>query len=581
MIYNNSSTLWANIFVEEITKMGISHACISPGSRSTPITHAIAISSIKSHIIVDERSSAFFAIGLAKQLKQPVLLVCTSGTASANYYPAIMEAHNSNIPLIVVTADRPHELRNSGANQTTDQIKLYGSLVKMFVDVALVEQNPSNKMIRYIKLIASKAYCSAMTSAMGPVHLNFPFRKPLDPNSQDHRIEYNEVSSNSPLLTCIPGTLETISENIKNLVEIISSNPKGLIICGPEPLGNSYIKEIVEFSNKMNYPILADPSSGLRFTSHKAKIITTYDHFLLKKDLYNKLRPDIIFLFGREVTSKHLLQFLDHEYSKHVIRIQINDINKIIDSSLKLTHYYSSNPQSMLKKINNKIREIEDTEISWMELWIKLENQVIEVISAASLPINFEGTIIREFLSLIPEGSDLFIGNSSSIRYVDQFSFDILNSLNIHSNRGLSGIDGNIAIALGIASAKGDPIYAILGDLSLFHDSNSLQIAKNNNIPITIFLINNQGGGIFHRLPISTIEDKALFEDYFITPQNIDFEHLAKAHGFTYELISEVQSMNSVDMIPSLKIIEIKTDAVESNKISNQLMEKIRLNVDI
>lgn len=578
MIYNNPSTLWANIFIEEISKIGVSHACISAGSRSTPITHAVATSSIKSHIILDERSSAFFAIGLAKQLNQPVLLVCTSGTAGANYYPAIMEASNSNIPLIVITTDRPHELRNSGANQTTDQVKLFGSFVKMFVDIALPEKNPEEKMIRYIKTIASKAYSASITHGMGPVHLNFPFRKPLDPIEPVSPFEYQ--SSETPLLICYPGSLEPSPTQINELVSIIHSNPKGLIVCGPEPLGNSYVDEIIQFSSKMNYPILADPSSGLRFTSSKKNIITTYDHFLLNTDLYDKLRPDVIYFFGREVTSKYLLQFLAHDYSEQIKRIQINDIGKIIDSSLKLTQYYHSNPQSTLKKVNELtgVMEVDD---NWINIWKMLENQVVEIISNASLSQDFEGMIIKEILSHIPDESDLFIGNSSPIRYVDQFSYGINKTFNIHTNRGLSGIDGNIAIALGIASACERPIYVIIGDLSLFHDSNSLQIAKNYNIPITIFLLNNHGGGIFHRLPVSKIDDRALFEEYFLTPQNINFEHMAKTHGFSYELISDIQNIKSLDLSSGLKIIEFRTDALESNNVLDQLKEKLMENLSI
>ncbi len=578
MIYNNPSTLWANIFIDEISKMGVSHACISPGSRSTPMTYALAKSTIKSHVILDERSSAFFAIGLAKQLKQPVLLVCTSGTASANYYPAIMEASNSNIPIIVITTDRPHELRNSGANQTTDQVKMFGSNVKMFIDVAPPEQNPNEKMIRYIKTIASKAYCVSITSGMGPVHLNFPLRKPLDPLTSINPFDY--APSHTPLLTCYPGTLEASSDQLNELVNIISLNPKGLIICGPEPLGNSYVEEIIEFSNKRNYPILADPSSGLRFTSFEKEIITTYDHFLSNTDLYDKLRPDVIFYFGREVTSKYLLQFLNYEYPNKIIRIQINDVDKIIDSSLNLTHYYQSNPRSLLNKLNSSISEY-GGEDNWFDHWINLENQVIKIISDASLPSNFEGRIINRIMSIIPDASDLYIGNSSPIRYVDQFSYDVSNSLFIHTNRGLSGIDGNIAIALGIASAKEKPMNAIVGDLTLLHDSNSLQIAKQNNIPITIFLINNNGGGIFHRLPVSELDDKNLFEEFFLTPQKIDFEHLAKAHGFSYDLISDKHDLNSIDMSSRLKIIEFRTDAGESNKVLNELREEIRLNISI
>lgn len=563
----NRNIVWGQIFVDELARSGLTAVCAAPGSRHTPLMLAFAKHpKIKVYSHLDERSAAFFALGLALASDEPVALVCSSGTAGANMYPAIIEAHQSRVPLIVLTADRPHELRHSGANQTIDQIKMFGEYALWFVDMQLPEANPPTIAIRNLRTTANRAYAKANGLRKGVVHLNFPFRKPLEPTEVEgdmveisYEMKHSRIAktriNHIKFLTSVPAEMYW-------LVDQISMVENGVLICG----GNvDTLTTMSAISRISGYPLFAEGYSNERH-NRDSIAFGGYDSYIKYA-----MKPDIIIRFGDIPISKALNQFIEN--SEASLIAYFSPEGSWSDDSHSTTDVFNIHPVSLLYALD----EFDTYESTLSKQYTELEKATWEVIDQEiETGTYFDGAVVYDVVDLIPDESTLFAGNSLPVRHLDQFGKPQKKRIYTYANRGASGIDGNISTALGIGAARPDkPLVAILGDITFYHDMNGLLAVHRCGVAITIVLINNDGGGIFNRLPIRDYEPE--FTEYFITPHGLDFSHAAKMYGLDYVQIdardAESQPRESFRTIfsdvvgsPQSTIIEVRTDGQFDNQ---------------
>lgn len=566
----NKNFFWSNIFIDQLAECGVKYACISPGSRSTPLTSAVAQSKqIKSYVIIDERTSGFFALGLAKQSSSPILIITTSGTATAELYPAIIEAYQNRVPLIIATADRPEYLRNSGANQTINQHNIYKNHIRFFYDTGLPEV--SVKSIKNYKSNIAAGLKIAVTENKGPVHFNFPFEKPLEQNSFTETIDDTIISASLPEQVSFYCKTESklLSKEIKTVTNQLIKNNAGLITVGPGNFSEDFINLLQNFSSKFALPIFADASSGLAFRSNRIiNLISNFDS-ILRHELFNSFfSPKLIFHFGRTVTSPRLEEFIIKTGAKRFI---INQFGDMFDSRKRST-VLKTDEITFLKSFLKG--DFEFTESALQKLTaLKSLDEDVEKIKISQL-LNFdkinEPAILLKVLEAIPPNSNLMISNSIPIRDLDFFASSLNKNINVFQNRGASGIDGVVSTALGICAQSKEPTYLVIGDLSFYYDINSLLIAKQYKIPLIIVLINNNGGSIFRFLPIS--DYKNVFDKYFLTPTNLDFSKLALAFDSGYK-----ELRNYKDVLNHIKVSNVrKTTAVYEIKTNSEYSLVIR-----
>ncbi|MBT8379464.1 MAG: 2-succinyl-5-enolpyruvyl-6-hydroxy-3-cyclohexene-1-carboxylic-acid synthase [Ignavibacteria bacterium] len=579
----NKNHIWANTFVNQLAAIGVKLACMSPGSRSTPLIYSLAENKkIKCFVNIDERSSAYFALGLAKASGTPVVIVTTSGTATAELYPAIIEAYQQRTPLIICTADRPPELVGTGANQTITQHNIYRNHIRLFRDVGL----PSIKehSLNYLQKIALKAFKISVTQK-GPVHINFPFAKPLEPFSLDNEIDKKLLKS-QPIIESIKDThnikIESDRKVIK-LAEKIVQFEKGLIIAGPMENDSEAVKNIIALASLTKYPLFADGVSYLRFKKLKSikNIISNYNSFLTSKIFCAKYKPDLILHFGGTPTSANLLNYLSECDAE---RFQINEYGDLNDPSRKTKMIFKYSAELFSKTLIAHIKKEEFIRIQskWLNTFTSAES-ISEKLTSGILDKEkklHEPKIITELLKVLPSTTNLFIGNSLPIRDFDCFSGSSTKKINLYFNRGASGIDGLVSTALGVASIK-EPTVLLVGDLSFLHDLNSLLIAKNYNIPLLIIVINNNGGGIFKTLPIS--KKKKLLRECFIAPQNMNTKLMVEAFGINYRLIKNKNELKSTFEnleIENPLVLEIQTSADESANLRNEIFSSVKTEIE-
>ena len=568
----NANLRLAAIFVDGLAQAGLTAVVISPGSRSTPLTLAFdAHPQIETFVHLDERGAGFFALGMAIASNKPVALVCTSGTAVANYLPAIVEARMSQVPLLILTGDRPHELRHSGANQTIDQVKIFGDQVLWSVDMPLPEANPPDAALRNVQTTAVRAYATANGIRKGPVHVNFPFRKPLEPSAQeirDWRLEIDPESEISNLWSPVShGHILPTADQLNWLTAVFTQHPHGLIICGPRCPGGNFPETVTDLAYQTGYPILADSISGVRFQRKDVKkakkqkknsdqsaksvdslLISSYETLL--QDNPSWPEPEIIVRFGAVPTSKWLNAYLDK--ITPAIRLHIRENGVWADDSHRTSHFLQLNETAVCQQLLQKLPKRENRE--WIKIVTQTEKVCWEHLQNALADKYFAGAIMADVVELIPESTILFMGNSSPIRHLDQYGRAQAKQLTAHANRGASGIDGNLATALGMVAASDQPLVAVVGDITFFHDMNSLYLIKRLTLRrkdaeeiqensaasaplrleknITIVLLHNDGGNIFNRLPIAQIEPP--FTDLFLTPHGLDFEPICRMFGLDY-----------------------------------------------
>jgi 2-succinyl-5-enolpyruvyl-6-hydroxy-3-cyclohexene-1-carboxylate synthase len=579
----NRNILWAKIFVDQLAAIGIRHACISPGSRSTPLTYVLSKNrKIKSFINIDERSSAFFALGLARATCTPVIIVTTSGTAVAELYPAIIEAYQQRTPLIICTADRPPELVGTGANQTINQHNIFRNHIRWFRDLGL--PSISETGFHHLQKIAIEAYRISLFEDKGPVHLNFPFRKPVEPSAFTDEVNSSVVKIGSLKYSKHKSSVINNSYRtdkiIRRLTEEIISSSRGIILTGPMDNEPEVIKAIKKLSTLIKYPVFADGLSQLRFNfGKKDKIIISNFNSILKSENFTRDHdPEIILQFGRTPTSSVIENFLAESNTN---RYLINHYGDKFDPARNVKAILSIESAAFCHQIISSIKaqKFSRKNSEWMRIFNKAEAISEEIKSRIIGNEKFpnEPAIITEILKLVPAGSNIFIGNSLPVRDLDNFVSTTAKRLTIHFNRGASGIDGVTSTALGISSTK-KPAVLITGDLSFLHDLNALAAAVKYSIPLTIFVINNNGGGIFESLPVADNSKK--FNEYFITPHNLNFSDITEAFGIDYQLINRRSDLQRfLKNIPGRKtpiVFEVRTNAVKSAEIRNKYFNEVR-----
>jgi 2-succinyl-5-enolpyruvyl-6-hydroxy-3-cyclohexene-1-carboxylate synthase len=553
--------------VDQLAKSGVRNAVICPGSRSTPVAVSLASQpDIKSWVLVDERAAAFFALGMARQLTAPVILLSTSGTAAANFLPAVVEARLSRIPLIMLTADRPPELRDWGAAQTIDQIQLFGSHVKWFVDMPVPVADVA--FIRHAQATATRAVLTARSQPAGPVHLNLPFREPLlpadpgtgfrlqasaEPSDSIDSFDPSEPSQLIPGVTALDG-----------LASQIAREPRGIIVCGPgEATGLPAAATALSVAS--GYPILADPLSGVRFGPHgRSGIVDAYDAFLRDQETADTLQPDVVIRVGAVPTSKSLQQFLlAHTDRLHVVI----DAGAPRDPSHLATSYMLADPPVTLAALAEKVAKIGRREnCGWVETWTTVDRATTAAIESALAQERdpFEGRAVADIAALLPEGATLVVGNSMPIRDVDAFVRGDRRQLRIVSNRGANGIDGVVSTALGAAAVADGPVVLIVGDLSFFHDLNGLYAAAKFGLNATVVVLNNDGGGIFSFLPQAEQLDTPIFEALFGTPTGLDVAAATRLFGATHmrprDWVAFRSELCHAIKVDGLSVVELVTD---------------------
>ena len=550
--FRNANSLWCSVIVETLVRCGVTHAVSSPGSRSTPLTMAFARHpKIETIPVLDERSAAFFALGLAKRQLRPTVLICTSGTAGANYFPAVIEAQESGVPLLVLTSDRPPEMRECASGQTIDQQKLFGSHVNWYHEFAVPEA--SLDLLRYLRQTVAQAYVRAAAPALGPVHLNLPFRDPLPP------INDGRAGALAPQFPT------DFFEHLKPLATSVSQGviwqrpitARGLIIAGAaagtEP--QRYASSVFALARSLGWPILADALSPLRnYVSGEDYVVTTYDTVLRDAGVARSLLPRYVLCLGGWPISKVLRGWLE-ESQAEILLVSPTVANR--DALHGKTRQLIAPVETVSAAGKEKI------DPTYRELWHSADRAArvaFRAMFAREDASQFEGQAVWRLAQVLPRETPVVIANSMPVRDAEYFWTANDRALNPVFNRGANGIDGTLSTALGVAHG-GRPAVLLTGDLALLHDTNGFLHRPHFRGSLTIVLINNAGGGIFEHLPVAQFNPQ--FEKFFATPQEVDFLNLSAAYGVSYELVSDwsrFTELVSVLPVQGIRVLEIKTD---------------------
>ena len=517
----DSNLLWAYALIDGLASRGVTQAVISPGSRSTPLVIACDHHpAIQIRVQVDERCAAFFALGLAKQSQQPVILIATSGSAPAHWFPAVIEANHSTIPLILLTADRPPELHGWGANQTTDQQRLFGSHLRAFYDPGPAENEtlPRDQLHKLGREIATQA----MQPHPGPIQVNMPFREPLLPSSNICLPESATAQRN----TAAPATPDATL--IEAIIRQIAGKP-GIILCGASDLGATFAQAVGRLAESLDCPILADPLSNMRNGGHdKRRVIAHYDAFL--EPAAEAIRPHWVLRFGALPVSKALLQYLEKTQAPQLICDPYQQWPSLPPHG-KLS--IATDPILLCEAIIAK--QPTPAPKAWCAAFGRLEQRAATIMTPETVEDHpFEGEIVDTLLDCLPDRSLLFSGNSMPIRQLDSWSGVRDKQIQIAANRGVSGIDGTISTFLGMAQGDYSVAVALMGDLTFYHDLNGLLAAAGEDL--VIVLINNIGGSIFGYLPQSSLNS---YEHYWNTATDLNFQHAATLYGLGYKQVTQ------------------------------------------
>ena len=555
-----ANTAAARALVEALASAGVRDACVTPGSRSTPLTIALAEQdAIRPWLHLDERSSAFFALGLARASGRPVALVCTSGTAAANFHPAVVEADLSRVPLIVCTADRPLRLRNVGAPQTIDQVGLYGVSVRHERDLP-APGSPDAPPAVFAEA-ARHAVETSLGPLPGPVHLNFPFEEPLIEAPGDHP---DPASPSAPgPLPAVPALAPEL-DALAEAAEALNASERPLVVAGPES-GGLPAQPIASLARALGSPLLADPLSGLRAGPHdRAHVIDAYDAFL-RDPRADALAPDCVLRFGAAATSKALNQFLAR--ATDATHILCDLPGSFRDPNAVTTHRLVADAGSTADALRAAVSSERDG--AWLAHWRERDARARRALGgyARAAPEPFEGRAVVELQRALPAGATLFAGNSMPVRDVDAFLASDDKPLSVVSNRGANGIDGVVSSALGHAAAGVGPVALLIGDLSLFHDLNGLWAGVRHGLDLTVVAINNGGSAIFHYLPQA--EHGHVFEEWFGTPSDVDFAAAARAYGASHCLLGDWAELEGALAGPGqgVRIVEIRTDRARNYEL--------------
>jgi 2-succinyl-5-enolpyruvyl-6-hydroxy-3-cyclohexene-1-carboxylate synthase len=549
----DATTAFARTLVDEWVRQGVTDACLAPGSRSAPMALALAADDrIRLHVHLDERSAAFFALGLARASGRPALVLCTSGTAGANFHPAVLEAHHARVPLIACTADRPPELRDTGAGQTIDQTRLFGTAVRWYHEPEVPTERPGAGPTW--RALAARAFAEATGQPSGPVHLNLPFREPLVPTGEP-LVDAPGRSDERPWTASVPGVRAPSVEMLDALAHLVADRPKGLVVAGWD--ASVRPSTVLRFAAAAGWPVLADPISNLRVPG----TIAAYDPLLRVAGLADAHVPDVVLRIGGPPTNKPLVQWLDAS----IDQVLVDPDDAWLDPSRAVSGRMAVDPDLLLGALADAIDVIVDDE--WVQGWSRADATARAAIDALidGWDEPFEGRIARDVVRSLPEGSALVVASSMPVRDVESFA-PARDGVRFHSNRGVNGIDGFVSTTLGIASASQGPTVALLGDLCFLHDGNGLLGARDRGLDATFVVVDNGGGGIFSFLPQAELPEH--FETLFGTPQPIDVAAVAAVHGIPVTEVDaaaglEPAVLSAVDA-GGVQVVRIQTDRAEN-----------------
>ena len=546
-------------FCDELARCGLEHACTSPGSRSTPIVLSLVREPrIRCWSHIDERCSGFFALGAAKATGRPVAVTCTSGTAAANLAPAVIEAEQARVPMIVLTADRPPELRDVGAGQTIDQVKLYGDAVKWFVEVGV--HDATDDRLRWIRALACRAFWTSIEGRPGPVHLNFPLREPLilssplqddDSGRPGGRPWVRRVPVTPPpagALTALPG--------------------RGIVVAGRHERDRSLGAAAARFAERAGYPLLADPLSGAR---HGPAAIAHYDVILRDERFAHEMQPELVIRIGDLPTSKPLRTWLASLDDAE--QVALDPEGAWQDPAAVVSVSDPGDPVAALEAHAPETPPDPD----WLAAWRRADDDTADVIADALGDELSEPLVARCLGEWLPPDATLFVASSMPIRDVELFFAARELAPHVASNRGANGIDGTVSSAFGTAAVSDGPVVLLIGDVALAHDIGGLLAARRLDLAVTIVLLNNDGGGIFHFLPVAGESDG--FEEHVATPHGLDFSHAAALYGLDYERPAGVAALrHAVEAAVThhrTTIVEVRTDREQNLALHRRIAEAV------
>lgn len=566
--FRNVNSLWCSVLAETLARRGLKHAVISPGSRSTALTMALARhASIEAIPVLDERSSAFFALGLVRQHQRPVVLVCTSGTAGANYFPAVIEAQESGVPLIVITADRPPEMRECASGQTIGQQKLYGDHVNFYHELAVPEA--SLALLAYLRQTVAHAYACALGPGAGPVHLNAPFRDPLAPVDDG---SVAGLTTECDWEKFFDQVLPPVDTEMLAAVPPLPTDVHGVIIAGPVQSFDAagYAELVGMIAQKLGWPVLADALSPVRHhaVAHP-HLVTTYDLILRNPAMAERLRPERVLCLGDWPVSKVLRAWLQESGAPTLL---VNERAQNRDA----LHGRTQHLRIALRLFAAQLPQATDPN-GYQRLWASLERKARAALDARLQPMTemFEGRAAWLLAQHLPAGTPVFVSNSMPVRDVEYFWPANDRRTRPFFNRGANGIDGTLSTALGLAHG-GPPTVLLTGDLALLHDTNGFLLPPKLSGSLTIVLINNRGGGIFEHLPVAEFDPP--FEEYFATPQYVDFAKLAAAYGIAHVMVCDwVHFTELVSVLPAggIRLLEVRTNRKRDAEMRKQMFAQL------
>ncbi|HUF39432.1 MAG TPA: 2-succinyl-5-enolpyruvyl-6-hydroxy-3-cyclohexene-1-carboxylic-acid synthase [Anaerolineales bacterium] len=576
---SNPSWTWASTLADELGRCGVSDIVIAPGSRSTPLALAFArLPGFRILSLLDERGAAFFALGLALASGRPAAVLCTSGTAAANLLPAVVEAGQAGVPLVALTADRPPELRGTGANQTVDQVGLYGSNVRFAADLLPPQSDPDPLVLRYLRTTVDRAIAAAVGPVPGPVHLNIPFRKPLEPEPGQRPSPAGAER--------LPGKPFTEISLARPAFELppIAWPPRGLILAGPTCPGGDFPEALVDLGARLGYPIVADGLSGVRFGPWTRRTAILNPRICAGFAAGRFEMPEIVLQFGGVPTSAAPLGMLAL-FGDAVPRVSVQTHGVWRDDAHGLARLVSADPADFCRRLAAALPERFPEQFpertpdhGWAGKLAVLESDYWKAVDEVQDGREIEGLLLADVAAALPDGGSLFIANSLPVRHLDEFVRPVEKRLRVFCNRGASGIDGTISTALGVAAGTAGPLVLVLGDLAFYHDLNGLLAVRRLGVRASIVLIHNDGGGVFRRLPIA--DHGTEFRDLFLTPHGLDFEPAVRMFGIDFERVPGRRELRTA-LDRSIagdrtRVIEIRTDSAEHESFRTRVETRLQ-----
>lgn len=577
LLMPNLNTLWASLLVEELVRCGVDYFCLAPGSRSTPLTVAAAAhDQAVTSIHYDERGVAFHALGYGRATGRPAVVITTSGTAVANLMPAVVEASLEGIPLLVLTGDRPPELRDTCANQTIDQVKLFGGYVRWFADVPC----PTRAVPpAFVLTTVDQAVYRCRHGFPGPVHVNCMFRGPLapEPDGMDH-CEYlgpvkRWMETALPYTQYHPTTPLIEESALDRVAETLNEARRGLVVIGG--LAGGVARDgVCALLKRLQWPVCADIASGLRIGDTTGFVVETADILAACPEFSVRHAPETVLHIGGRLVSKQTEQFLHQGPCRHLL---ISDHRGRQDPGHHVTDRLEGNVDSLCRDLAERISPPSDSFRlpSWRVLAARAETYLEEF--AAHATTLSEPLVARLISKVLPENHGLFLANSTPVRSMNRFADGTGAAVCVGANRGASGIDGTVATASGFAVGLKRPVTLLTGDLALLHDLNSLRYSAESRYPVVIVVINNDGGGIFSFLPIARYE--TYFERYFVTPHGLSFEKAAAMYRLPYshptgvrEFLAAYEQAVKADVS---SILEVTVDRQTDHALHVQLADEI------